>query len=85
MALRRPHLAKPFYEALPALYAVIGAAAIAVSYFRLKGTASVTVALAGTAALVAGAVIALRRRDYRQLRDEYAGREINPSPPEPPA
>jgi hypothetical protein len=42
------------------------------SYFLPSGVLSLLVGLAGLAGLLGGVVILLRRRDYRELRSQYA-------------
>lgn len=60
------------YEGLPWLYIGAGLAALVVSY-RIGDTRAVGLlaGLAGLAALLAGVVVLLRRRDYRELRSHY--------------
>lgn len=64
-------LARPLYEVLPGLYIVLGLAALAASYRASSPLASVAWGLPGLAALLAGIVVWLRRRNYRQMRTEY--------------
>ena len=67
------HLSRPVYEGLPWLYIACGLAALLASYLLAShGTASLLVGLLGLLGLVGGIVVLLRRRDYRQLRSEYA-------------
>ncbi len=84
MPIPRPHLAKPVYESLPVLYMLLGGVSIALSYFRLNGLLAALVAIAGILAVTGGAVLALRRRDFRALRGAYAGRDVIPSAEDPP-
>ena len=64
------HLSRPMYEGLPWLYI---AAALGGSYLISDSHAlSLLVGLAGLAALLLGVVVLLRRRDYRELRSQYA-------------
>jgi hypothetical protein len=64
-------LSRPVYEGLPWMYLACGIAACVGSYFLPSGVLSLLVGLAGLAAILGGAVILLRRRDYRQLRAQY--------------
>jgi hypothetical protein len=63
---------RPVYEGLPWFYMACGVAACVGSYFLPAGVWSLIVGFAGIAAILAGAVILLRRRDYRELRSQYA-------------
>ncbi len=80
--MNRPglRLSRPLYESLPWLYILGGLLALAASY-RLEGRGSLVTLLGilGFAALLAGIVILLRRRDYRELRAHYS----NPDSPLP--
>jgi hypothetical protein len=70
---RRPkRLSRPVYEGLPWLYITCGAAASAGSYFLPSGLLSLFIGLGGIIAILGGVVILLRRRDYRELRSQYA-------------
>ena len=66
------HLSQPVYESLPWLYLACGVAACVGSYFLPSGVLSLIVGFAGIAAVLGGVVILLRRRDYRELRSQYA-------------
>jgi len=69
-------LARPLYEGLPWVYLLCGGAALLASY-RYRGSAvSVIVGVLGILAVIAGIVILLRRRDFRELRAQYQ----NPDP-----
>ena len=68
-------LSKPIYESLPWLYALGGAALIAISHQRRSGVLSVLLLLAGALALVGATAIWLRRRDFRATRAEYWSHE----------
>jgi len=72
MEQSRQRLSRPIYEGLPWFYMLCGIAALAGSYFLPSGVLSFIVGLAGLAALLFGIVVLLRRRDYRQLRSQYA-------------
>ena len=67
-----PRLSRPLYEGLPWVYMACGVAALAGSYLLSSRLLSLLLGLLGLAGLLGGIVIALRRRDYRQLRANYA-------------
>ncbi|MGH8297085.1 MAG: hypothetical protein ACRETZ_16550 [Steroidobacteraceae bacterium] len=71
------HLSRPLYEGLPWLYIGAGLAALGVSY-AIGDTHAVGLlaGLAGLAALLGGVVVLLRRRDYRDMRSQYGGRDL---------
>ena len=77
-------LSRPVYEGLPWFYMACGAAALAGSYFLPSGFLSLFIGLGGIIAILGGFVILLRRRDYRELRSQYADPDaLNvASPPE---
>jgi hypothetical protein len=64
-------LSKPLYESLPGLYVLGGALLIGVSHQLHSGVLSVLLLIAGMLALIGGAAIWLRRRDFRATRAEY--------------
>jgi Flp pilus assembly protein TadB len=67
-----PHrLSRPVYESLPWAYLLGGAAALFVSYLQSSATLSLVLGLPGLLAVLAGAVVWLRRRGYRRLRAQY--------------
>jgi membrane associated rhomboid family serine protease len=68
-------LSRPLYEGLPWVYMACGLAALAGSYLLSSRLLSLLLGLLGLLGLLAGSVIALRRRDYRQLRANYADPE----------
>lgn len=68
-------LSRPLYEGLPWVYMACGLAALAGSYLLSSRLVSLVLGLLGLAGLLGGSVIALRRRDYRQLRANYADPE----------
>jgi hypothetical protein len=70
-------LSKPVYESLPAVYAAIGAAAIAIAYFEPMTIRSVIAFVIGLAAAIAGLTVFLHRQDRRALRREYGGETID--------
>ncbi len=65
-------LSRPLYEGLPWVYMACGAAALTGSYLLSSRLLSLLLGLLGLAGLLGGAVIALRRRDFRQLRANYS-------------
>lgn len=71
MRLPRPYIARPIYELLPVVYLGVGLTLLALSYFRTTGVLAGVLGFAGLASLLSGLVIALRRRDFRAMRDEY--------------
>jgi len=62
---------RPVYEGLPWLYIVCGIAALVASYFLPSGVLSLIAGVVGLVGVLAGIVILLRRRDYRELRSQY--------------
>jgi Flp pilus assembly protein TadB len=69
----RRHLSRPVYEGLPWFYISFGIAALIASYLlAARGALSLLVGTVGVLTLLGGIVVLLRRRDYRQLRSEYA-------------
>ncbi len=70
------HFSRPLYEGLPWLYIALGAGGIVVSYFVAEpGVLAALTGVAGFAAVLAGVVILLRRRDFRELGRRYVGRD----------
>ena len=70
-------LARPFYESLPFIYGLIGAAAIGVSYFA-PGLGGKVAFFIGFCGLTAALTLALRRQDYRHMSREYTRGRIEP-------
>ncbi|MEM7610803.1 MAG: hypothetical protein AAF270_03945 [Pseudomonadota bacterium] len=58
-------VSKPVYEAVPYIYLIAGAALMGLSLYLDFGYWPTICLLLGVASLVAGLVIWLRRRDYR--------------------
>ena len=71
-------LPKPIYESLPWVYALAGAVLIAISHELHSGAVSLLLLLAGVMGLVGGAVVWLRRRDFRTTRAEYWSQQERP-------
>jgi L-asparagine transporter-like permease len=63
---------RPVYEGLPWLYIFCGIVACVISYLLPSGVFSLIAGFAGLAGVLVGMVILLRRRDYRELRSQYA-------------
>jgi hypothetical protein len=61
----------PLYESLPYLYIAIGLAAVAASFAWRAADWSGVLAAFGVIAILAGLVLALRRRDYRIQKRHY--------------
>ncbi|HVW70602.1 MAG TPA: hypothetical protein VHB68_16605 [Steroidobacteraceae bacterium] len=78
----RQRFSRPVYEGLPWLYLACGAAALVGSYLLPSGLLGLLIGLAGLVALLGGVVILLRRRDYREMRSQYADPDaLNLAPP----
>lgn len=70
---RRAHFSRPVYEGLPWFYITCGIVALVASYLlAARGGLSLLVGILGFLTIVGGFVLLLKRRDYRQLRSEYA-------------
>jgi uncharacterized membrane protein YfcA len=65
---------EPVYESLPWLYVLGGIVAMAVGFHLHSGLTSTVLSLPGLLLLLAGAVIWLRRRNYRAIDREYLAR-----------
>jgi hypothetical protein len=63
---------RPVYEGLPWFYLVCGIAALIASYLLTSRILSLIAGVVGLTGLLGGSVILLRRRDYRELRSQYA-------------
>jgi Flp pilus assembly protein TadB len=73
MPPRSPHFSRPVYEGLPWFYISCGLAGLVASYLlAARGGLSLLTGVLGLVTLVGGIVVLLRRRDYRELRSQYA-------------
>ena len=70
-------LARPVYESLPLIYAVIGGLAISLAYFDPQGPQAMVCLIIGLLAEIAALTVFLRRQDYRALRREYSGEPLD--------
>jgi hypothetical protein len=77
-------LSRPLYEGLPWLYVGGGLAALAGSYLTAHRALSLGVGVLGFLGILAGIVVLLRRRDYRELRSRYGNSDTSLSDWEPP-
>jgi len=67
------HFSRPVYEGLPWFYITGGIAALIASYrLTSRGGLSLLTGLLGLVVLVGGIDVLLRRRDYCELRSQYA-------------
>ena len=71
MTPRGVRLSRPLYEALPWIYVLCGLLALAASYRHRGSGVSVIIGIFGILAVIAGIVLLLRRRDFRELRAQY--------------
>lgn len=68
-----PQFSRPVYEGLPWFYIICGLTALAGSYLlATHGVLSLLVGILGILLVLGGVVVLLRRRDYRELRSQYA-------------
>lgn len=68
-----PQFSRPVYEGLPWFYIICGVSTLGGSYLlATHGLLSLLVGILGLLMLLAGVVVLLRRRDYRELRAQYA-------------
>ena len=70
-------LARPVYESVPIVYAVIGAIAILLAYLDPEGPRTVIAFVIGFLAETAALTVFLRRQDYRALSREYTSETID--------
>jgi hypothetical protein len=71
MTSRGVRLSRPLYEAIPWIYILCGLLALAASYRHRGSGMSVVVGILGILAVIAGIVLLLRRRDFRELKARY--------------
>ncbi len=71
MSASRYRLSRPVYEGLPWAYLLAGLLGLIASYCQTSPVWSVALGLPGLLAVMAGAVVLLRRRAYRRLRAQY--------------
>ncbi len=64
-------LSQPLYEGLPWIYVLGGAAGLFGSYVIPYRAWSVVIGLLGLLGILAGIVVMLRRRDFREMRSQY--------------
>jgi Flp pilus assembly protein TadB len=72
-------LSKPLYESLPYYYAVVGAIILALSFYLENWYWPTILAGIGLASVIAGLVLWLRRRGYRQSRSRRAMDDLSQS------
>jgi hypothetical protein len=70
-------LAKPFYEALPYLYMVVGLLLLGGSWLASRPPWPTLLLAAGCLSLLGGLVIWLRRRDYRATQAIYNSHSLD--------
>jgi Flp pilus assembly protein TadB len=72
-------LSKPLYESLPYYYAVVGAIILVLSFYLENWYWQTILAGIGLASVIAGLVVWLRRRGYRQSRSRRAMDDLSQS------
>jgi len=64
-------LSRPLYEGLPWIYVAVGLVALFGSYVSPYRALGVIIGLMGFLGLLAGIVVLLRRRGFRDMRSQY--------------
>ena len=64
-------LSRPLYEGLPWIYLAGGLAALIGSYVSPSTALSIVLGVMGFLGVLAGIVVLLRRRDFREMRSQY--------------
>lgn len=72
MNSRELHFSRPLYEALPWIYIACGVGALVASYVQSSRMVSLALGIPGLVAVLGGIVVALRRRDYRQMKAHHS-------------
>lgn len=73
-------LARPIYECMPPLYALIGALAFEIAYLDPEGPRTVIAFVIAVGMETAALTVFLRRQDYRARRREYSGQLLDLPP-----
>jgi hypothetical protein len=71
MSRGEKRLSRPLYEGLPWIYVAGGVVALLGSYMGPSGALSHGLAALGFLGVLAGIVVLLRRRDFREMRSHY--------------
>ncbi|MFL6606134.1 MAG: hypothetical protein ACJ8R9_33080 [Steroidobacteraceae bacterium] len=64
-------LSRPLYEVLPWIYLAGGAAALFGSYVSPYRALAIIIGIVGLVGVLAGTVVLLRRRDFREMQSHY--------------
>jgi hypothetical protein len=64
-------LSQPLYEGLPWIYVAMGGAALFGSYMSTSRALSIVIGVLGFLGVLAGVVVLLRRRGFREMRAQY--------------
>jgi len=70
-------LPRPIYEALPYIYAALGAVFIVESWIDATGWLSAVLLIAGSGLLLIGIMLWLRRKDFRDEQRQYNVRSLD--------
>ena len=79
MENRTIKLSKPLYEAMPYLYLAMGGLGIVGAWLLAGKFWSDLSLVLGITALIGGAVVLLRRREYRVTKSRYSGGPLDPT------